>query len=224
MKAFWATFLSRKYSFLISDVLTRIPLEDPQQKKLCLTFDDGPTTEGLPDILKILQQYEIKALFFLLGNNAEKNPELVRELVSHGHVIGNHSFSHIDLWKCSANEGAKEFDQGTKILEEISEKPLHWIRPPYGRITPWLIRWARKNGQQIMLWDSMPPDFDKNAISGQLHKRMKKEIRPGSIICLHDNPVSARVTPELLERSLPELLAQGWTFEIPPNSLKPCSE
>ncbi len=218
MKAFWATFLSRKYSFLISDILTRIPLNKPEEKKLCLTFDDGPTTEELPEILNILQKYHVKALFFLLGSNAKKYPSLVQELISENHLIGNHSFSHVDLWKSSAREGIRELNHGTKILEEISGAPLRWMRPPYGRMTPWVIRWARKKQQQIMLWDTMPPDFDLNATPEHLYQCMTKGIRPGSIICLHDNPVASRVTPELLERSLPELLSQGWSFEIPDNS------
>lgn len=220
MKAFWATFLSRKYSFLIGDILTRIPLEDPNEKKLCLTFDDGPTQEELPRILPILQKHDIKALFFLLGKNAQKNPSLVKDLMDAGHVIGNHSLNHVDLWKSSAREGIRELNHGTKVLEEISETPLCWMRPPYGRMMPWLIRWARKKRQQIMLWDTMPPDFDENATDEHLHHCMTREIRPGSIICLHDNPVAARVTPGLLEEALPELQDQGWTFAIPENSFR----
>ena len=218
MKSFWATFLSRKYSFLISDVLTRIPLDAPTEKKLCLTFDDGPTTEELPEILNILEEHEIQALFFLQGTNAQKNPSLVKELIARNHTLGNHSYSHVDLWKSSAREGIRELNQGTNILEDISGKSLHWMRPPYGRMTPWLIKWARKKKQQIMLWDTMPPDFDQNSTPNLLHKCMTTGIRPGSIICLHDNPVASKVTPELLKQALPELIDEGWTFEIPQNS------
>ena len=163
MKAFWATFLSRKYSFLISEILTRIPLDSPSEKKLCLTFDDGPTREGLPRILKILEEYQVPALFFLLGKNAQSHPDLVKEMIERNHTIGNHSLSHIDLWKCSREEGIKELEEGSKVLEEIAGQPITWMRPPYGRVKPWLIKWARQKKEQIMLWDNMPPDFDQNS-------------------------------------------------------------
>src|SRR5689334_11503346 len=97
MRARAATWFSRGVSLLRPEILCRLPPNGRRQ--VALTFDDGPTAEGTAELLELLGARGIKATFFLVGKNALAHPRLVRQLVEEGHLVGNHSFSHVDAWR-----------------------------------------------------------------------------------------------------------------------------
>ncbi len=213
MRARLGTLYSRAVSRFVSQVHCRLPAET--EKQLFLTFDDGPTLEGTPELLEVLSEYDVRATFFLVGENAARHPEHVRELVARGHAIGNHTFTHADAWKLSTRQLLRELVQCTRVLETITESNIGWMRPPFGRVTRPMVRWCRRWKQQLLLWDVMPPDFEVGVSQRRVCDTFLRGVRTGSVICMHDNAKSRRVTPNSLRECLPRLLSDGWQFTTP---------
>lgn len=152
-----------------------------------LTFDDGPHPDFTPQILDLLDQYNRKALFFLIGKNAEKYPDLVRLIVSKGHQIGNHSYSHHALFDLfSARKMYEEIEQTNKLLEKLSSQKTLYFRPPYGVTNPTLKNAYKKSGLKSIGWTFR--SFDTGKKSGrEIAKLIQKKIRGGEILLFHDN-------------------------------------
>lgn len=216
MRAFLGTCLVRAVSRFVPDALCRFEarhLETGEvNKTAALTFDDGPTDRGTPELLEVLAKFRVPATFFLLGQQAVQYPERVSEVVQAGHVAGNHSWSHLNCWRSPAEQITREFDRAALLLEELTQQPLRWMRPPYGKVTPTALRWSRLRRQQMLLWDVMPPDFEAGVSVERLKRVLNRRLQGGSIVCLHDNAKSAPVTPRLLRETLPRLLEDGWRF------------
>jgi len=193
-------------------VLSRIPTA-PQEKALAFTFDDGPHPTGTPELLDVLRQFHVPATFFLLGERARRWPELVREILAEGHQIGNHSWSHADFWKCTKQHLLRELSRCQMTLEEIAEKPVRWVRPPYGHITYTVRAWAQRHQSRVVLWDLLPPDYHPASDLPRLNRVYRRYVRPGSILCLHDNDVSQTITPRFLKELLPQAREAGWSFQ-----------
>ena len=153
-------------------------------KELCLTFDDGPHKDTTPHIVEILEASNVKAAFFCSGREAEKYPELVNLIVSKGHIIGNHGYNHLSGWITNVSVYIENAERG----EEFTSTGL--FRPPYGRIRPAQYR-ALKKKYRIVFWDLMPYDFDEKTDGKEVLNILKKKIRPGSIIVLHDKASSS---------------------------------
>jgi peptidoglycan/xylan/chitin deacetylase (PgdA/CDA1 family) len=153
-------------------------------KELCLTFDDGPHPDSTPHILEILEASNVKAVFFCSGWEAEKYPEIVNLIVSKGHVIGNHGYNHLSGWKTNVSV----YIENANKAEEFTSSGL--FRPPYGRIRPSQYRELVKK-YRIVFWDLMPYDFDEKMDRKRVLNILKKKIRPGSVIVLHDKTSSS---------------------------------
>lgn len=196
----------------LPQVIGRIP-SFAGEKSLSLTFDDGPHPEGTPALLDVLRTHQVNATFFLLGERAARWPELVREIISEGHQIGNHSWSHVDFWKCSKLRLLVELTRCQRLLENIALEPVFWMRPPYGHVTYTARAWAKRTGATVALWDILPPDYNPASDLKRLETVWMNHLRPGSVVCLHDNEVSRRITPKLLSEMLPRLKETGWMFQ-----------
>ncbi len=172
---------------------------------LCLSFDDGPDPGSTPQLLKILRDKNIKAMFFCSGRAAEKYPSLVDEIRSAGHTLGNHGYSHLDGWKTSF----KEYCDDINLASEFTSGRL--FRPPYGRIKLSQYRELRRSFT-IFFWDIMTFDFDKRLSPEKSLQLLGRKIRPGSIIVLHDTPASSckYFLKEFIERSV----AKDYRFEL----------
>jgi peptidoglycan/xylan/chitin deacetylase (PgdA/CDA1 family) len=161
---------------------------------LFLSFDDGPDPDSTPGLLEILKLYGIKALFFCDGRAAEKHPELVTQIISEGHIIGNHGNTHMNGWITPTH---KYIDDVRKASAFTSSR---FFRPPYGRIT---LRQYRKlkSDYRIFFWDLMPYDFDRSFGLINSLRVLKKNIRRGSLIVFHDSRQSlARdILPEFID-------------------------
>jgi peptidoglycan/xylan/chitin deacetylase (PgdA/CDA1 family) len=176
------------------------------EKEICLTFDDGPDPVSTPRIIEILDDHKIRSVFFCTGPGAGEHPELIRLIVSHGHVTGNHGFSHIRGLNTSTGN----------YLEDVSRASLvtspYLFRPPYGSLRPAQFRKLKKTFI-VMFWDLMPYDFDGGFGSGRSLQVMKKKTRPGSIIVLHDKASSTVLS--FLEEYLEFAEREGYKFVIP---------
>jgi peptidoglycan/xylan/chitin deacetylase (PgdA/CDA1 family) len=158
-----------------------------KNKELCLSFDDGPDPESTPKIIDILNAHNIKALFFCSGQKAEKYPGLVNLILSSGHIVGNHGYRHLDGWKTLA----KNYIENVSVAARFTSSVL--FRPPYGRIRSSQYRELAKT-YEIMFWDLMPYDFDDKVGKDKTLSVLKKKIRPGSIIVLHDTVTSTALS------------------------------
>jgi peptidoglycan/xylan/chitin deacetylase (PgdA/CDA1 family) len=188
---------------LYPDALFRI---SSVEKVLWLTFDDGPDPGSTERILQILEKPGIKALFFCSGNGARNYPELMEKIRSGGHVIGNHGYSHIDGFKTSR----KEYCRNVNEAAELTSSEL--FRPPYGRLR--LSQYMTlRNNYLIFLWDVMPYDFDPGLSSSDSFSLLKRNIRPGSVIVLHDKPASSAL--DYLEEFIIFCQKNGFRFDIP---------
>ncbi|RTY93932.1 polysaccharide deacetylase family protein [Flavobacterium sp. GT3R68] len=172
------------------------PLE--KQKKVALTFDDGPhpMTEK---ILDLLQQSGVKATFFCIGSQIEKYPEIFRRIIREGHLVGNHSYSHTTSFGfLSADEVEDEISKTNAIIEKISGKKVLFFRPPFGVTTPNLSRAVHGQKSKIIGWNIRSLDTvteDEN----QILSRIKKKLVPGGIILMHD---TSQKSVNVLERLL----------------------
>lgn len=126
----------------------------------------------------------LKQLFFCLGENAEKYPEWIREILSRGHAVGNHGYRHLNGWKISAKDFRANYIKGKAILENISGNEVTLFRPPYGKI-----KWNQMQNQDasIVLWSTMPGDFDATISSEKCYYNGVNNLCSGAVICLHDN-------------------------------------
>jgi peptidoglycan/xylan/chitin deacetylase (PgdA/CDA1 family) len=176
------------------------------EKILCLTFDDGPDPASTPDILEILDRYRVKAIFFCSGQAAEKFPSLVEKIKEKGHIVGNHGFYHIDGWKTNTEGYCENADHASRFL------PDSFFRPPYGRISISQYRKLRMKFR-IVFWDLMAYDFDAGFGAARSLSVLKRKIRKGSVIVLHDKIQSSAnsILPEFIESAL----SNGYRFVLP---------
>ena len=192
-----------KTKFFIKILFPNYIWEIPNtQKKVYLTFDDGPTPEVTEWTLDVLKKHHAKATFFCIGHNIEKHPALFEKIIKDGHSIGNHTFNHLKGWNTSLDQ----YIENTKRCEEIINKEhsttYHLFRPPYGKIKPSQSKRLRKLGYKIIMWDVLSRDFDQSITPKQCLENVLKNIRPGSIIVFHDS-IKAQ---ENLRHALPKTL------------------
>ena len=174
------------------------------EKRLYLTFDDGPDPLSTTRLLDILRKHEISAVFFCNGDAAGKYPELIHLIRKGGHLIGNHGYSHLNGWRTDADEYVNDIKKASKLTSEII------FRPPFGRLS---FRQARSlRSYKLVLWDIMAYDFDSSFGKEKSLGVLKRKIRPGSIIVLHDKPTSC--ANEILEEFILFALGKGYRFDI----------
>jgi peptidoglycan/xylan/chitin deacetylase (PgdA/CDA1 family) len=175
-------------------------------KALCLTFDDGPDPESTPFLISILKKYEVRGIFFCNGRAAERNQDIVSMLKADGHLIGNHGYSHLNGWASSTEEYIKDIEGAEAFTSSIL------FRPPFGRLTREQYKVLRKK-YRLFLWDVMPYDFDKKFGSERSLSVLKKMVRPGSVIVLHDSPGSSVL--DFLEAFILFANNEGYRFDVP---------
>lgn len=155
------------------------PVEAP---KIALTFDDGPSAAWTPALLDGLKERGVKATFFLIGENADKNPEIVKRMAEEGHLIGNHTYHHVELTKVSENEARLELADTSAIIVRITGKEPEYMRPPFGA-------WQRKLEQEIemlpVLWTIDPLDWTTEN-QDEIVNKVVTEAEENDIILLHD--------------------------------------
>jgi peptidoglycan-N-acetylglucosamine deacetylase len=178
------------------------------EKKIYLSFDDGPHAAATPFVLDELKKYNAKASFFCIGKNVMEETAIYKRILMEGHRVGNHSHNHLNGWKTDN----KIYLQNIEKARELIDSDL--FRPPYGRATAFQIRNLKeKLHYQVVMWDVLSGDFDTRVNGKEAAERVIRKSRSGSIIVFHD---SAKAFP-VLQVALPMVLAyfsgKGFSFE-----------
>jgi peptidoglycan/xylan/chitin deacetylase (PgdA/CDA1 family) len=179
------------------------------QPYIAMTFDDGPSSENTPRLLEMLKQRNIKATFFLIGENAAANPDLVRRILAEGHEIGNHSWTHPQLSKLSDDRVTTEITKTQGAIKDASGYTPTLLRPPYGAITARQREWIENQfGLNIILWSVDPLDWKRPGAS-VITQRILSQVRPGAIILSHD---IHKQTIDAMPATLDGLISKGYKF------------
>jgi len=176
---------------------------------IAMTFDDGPSATLTPKLLDILAAHQIKATFFVIGENVAEHPEIIARAAREGHEIGNHSWSHPNFGKMSDDGVRSQLQRTDDAIKSATGSRPTLLRPPYGSITAREKRWIHDQfGYQIILWDVDPYDWKRPGPS-VVRNRILKETRPGSIVLSHDiHPGTIEAMPSTFDA----LEAKGFKF------------
>ena len=182
---------------------------ETNQKLVALTFDDGPT-ENVDDILALLNEKDIKATFFLIGNEIEKNHEEAKKIVNEGHQVGNHSYSHQRLIFKSPSFIKKEIEKTDEIIRNVGYKGEIDFRPPNGKKIVALPYYLSKHNKDTITWNLEPDTLYTDA--AEKIEYVKENVTPGSIILMH--PMYDETGEELksLEGIIQSLVDKGYKF------------
>ncbi|SEL20732.1 Peptidoglycan/xylan/chitin deacetylase, PgdA/CDA1 family [Aquimarina amphilecti] len=186
---------------------------DRKEKKIYLTFDDGPIPEVTDFVLDQLNLYDAKATFFCIGENIQKNPEIFNRIVLEDHSIGNHTMNHLKARKNSLTEYV---DNVLKCENEILEHTKinnKFFRPPYGQLSKPKLSELRKLKYQIILWDVLSKDWDKSTSPEQCTDIVINNSKKGSIIVFHDSIKAFRNLKIALPKVLKHFSQKGFVFE-----------
>ncbi len=209
--------LPRLLGPLVPGAVVRGPARDADGRPLLyVTVDDGPDPAGTPRWLDALARHGAGAVGFFSAGAAEAHPHLVRQWVGAGHRVGNHGDRHVSAWRTRPGVVRAEVERAERVLGERAGAPVLDVRPPYGRVTPGLVRWCRAGRRRLVLWDLMPGDYLPSISVHRLAREIVSLARPGSILVLHDGPPAGRAVAAL-DLALPRLRAAGWRFPaLPP--------
>lgn len=189
---------------------------ETNEKIVALTFDDGPS-ESVKEILSILKQYNVKATFFLIGNEIEKYPDEAKNIVKAGHQVGNHTYSHQRMVFKSPAYIKKEIDKTDQLIKEAGYKEEIVFRPPNGKKLIGLPYYLHKIKKKTITWNLEPDTYYDSA--EEKIDYVLKSIKPGSILLMH--PMYDRSGSELqaIEGIIKELKKEGYSF-VTVNELK----
>ena len=174
-------------------------------KYIALTFDDGPSRKYTPILLDGLKERGVHATFFLMGKNIEGEEDIVKRMSEEGHLIGNHSYEHIQLTKAGAKAVCEAVEHTQEQIEAITGKRPEYIRPPYG---DWNEELEEEIGMTPVLWSLDSLDW-KLKDTGKIIHQVLKDVKDGDIILLHDIlPSSVEAALELIDI----LQKEGYVF------------
>lgn len=175
------------------------------EKKVAITFDDGPDSDYTPLLLEGLKERGVKATFFLLGKQAEKYPDIVKEIYQEGHLIGNHSYEHVNLSNLTDSAAMEQVNKTNRLLYEITGEYPQYIRPPFGC---WKCNLDYDTKMIEVLWDVDPLDW-KTSNSDVIAKRVVNKVTENDIILLHD---ASESSVKAAFKIIDALEKEGYTF------------
>ena len=196
---------------------------DPSERSVYLTFDDGPIPQSTPFLLETLAHYNVKATFFVVGDNVQKYPDLCKQIIAEGHQIGNHTYHHlgsfkhwaatyiIDTFKCQQAIGRLSQNTPLPSREGLGDGSL-LFRPPHGWLRHSVYYWLSKEFRVIM-WDLVTRDYSKWLTADDVFRNVCRYSRNGSIITFHDSLKSIDKLYTALPRSIEWLQQQGYEFK-----------
>ena len=170
-------------------------------RKLAITFDDGPNPAITPKLLDLLDSFQAKATFFLIGHFVRECPDLAKELVARGHTVGNHTELHPNLFWLNSTKVRVELRLCHDAIRGAIGTPPEWFRPPYGMRNPWVAPAARELGYRTVMWTLIPGDWQEKPVEWliarmepiaanarrKLAGRSQEPVRgSGDVLCLHD--------------------------------------
>lgn len=192
------------YRWLFKEAVFRL---NPSEKTVYLTFDDGPHPEATPFVLSVLKSHSVKATFFVLGKNAEKHPDIVREIRAEGHQVGNHGMNHLNGWNTSNSLYAEDVALG----KAISASNL--FRPAYGKLTRAQYKLLAPT-EKVVFWDVISGDFDEKTDSKTVVKNVLNNTRAGSVIVMHDSKKAMNNLSGSINEIIVKLKEKGYQFGV----------
>ena len=179
---------------------------DRREKSVYLTFDDGPIPESTPFILETLRKHQIKATFFMVGDNVRKYPELFQQIKDEGHQVGNHTHNHIGGFSHTLHEYCYNVEKANAYIQSRLFRPPHgWMR---------LAQYAFLSRKyKVVMWDLVTRDYSKWMTGRGIVNNVKRYARPGSIITFHDSLKSIEKLHYALPESIKWLEKQGYAFK-----------
>ncbi|OUL24282.1 polysaccharide deacetylase family protein [Nostoc sp. 106C] len=190
----------------------------PSEKVIALTFDDGPWPESTTQVLDILKKNNIKATFFVIGQNVKNYPNLLKRESAEGHVIGNHTWHH---WYQFMNPqtAAYEIDHTADLINQITGVKTNLFRPPGGFMHNGVADYARNNKYAIILWSSDSVDYSRPAVP-RLINNVFRESKPGGIVLMHDGGGNRSRTVQALPEIIAKFRKEGYRFVTIPELLQ----
>lgn len=180
-----------------------------EEQQICLTFDDGIHPIHTPQVLDILKEKKVRAMFFLIGSQCIDQEAVLKRIQEEGHVLGNHSFQH-DFWfdLKKSQTMLKDIQQAQHIISQATSITPRYFRPPYGVTNPNLAKAIKQSGLQSVGWNLRSLDTVTTSKEALLHK-LKSETKPNSIVLLHDR---CELTVQVLTEYIDDCLSRGYTF------------
>ncbi len=226
---YWADRFTGKDYF---DPAKRIWFKGNRDRKtVCLTIDDGPHPVSCQRMIEILAEKKVKASFFLVGKQVDGNPDLVRMMVDGGHEICNHTYDHVRLDKLGREKVFDQIHRCDVAVENAIGKKMTLFRPPGTRYNDIVLDVLKQKGEVLVYYTLGAKDFVGTGLEYELTPELKKlpkttpklvhdyvlkQVKPGSIILLHDNPITA----EALGPMIDSIRAQGYEFETSAEMMK----
>lgn len=194
---------------LFGEMVTRVNTEE---KVVALTYDDGPNPPYTHHLMEVLEQFGVKATFFVIGHQVEQHSETVQALQDQGHELGNHSYSHRRLISTPRAAIADEIHKTDQLLQSLGSPGQIHFRSPYGykRIRlPWVLAQLKKIN---VLWNVDPRDYEAGSAEAVVDYVLE-QVRPGSIVLLHDGGGDRSLTVEATARLIPQLQERGYRLQ-----------
>ena len=185
------------------------------EKVIALTFDDGPDRDFTPQVLDILKKNDVKATFFVVGENVEWNPEILKRQYNEGHEIGNHTFTHINVSKKGYDDIYKEINNTQQAIKKVIGEEPKLFRPPYRAISKSMCNIVKEKDMNIILWYNLDPRDWSNPGVDYIVDTIMSKVQNGTIILLHDynnlrNKKSQTI--QALDIIIPKLKEMGYRF------------
>lgn len=183
----------------------------PDRRVVYLTFDDGAIPEVTPAILDVLKRYNVKATFFVVGENIQKYAHIYARIINEGHRVGNHTYHHVKGSKFGLEEYLREVEACEEAIRSQNSE-VRLFRPPYGKMTGRQKRAILERGYKIVLWDVLTHDYNRRYTPEKMLRIVQRYTRDGSIINFHDSVKSGERTIEVLPKVIKWLQANGYTL------------
>ena len=196
---------------------------DPASRSLALTFDDGPNDPHTLRLLEVLAKHEVKATFFMIGRFVRERPQIARAVAQAGHVVGNHTYTHPNLFFASGSRLARELDDCEKALTEVVGEHSKLFRPPFGLRRPGTLRAAARRGLTTVMWSVTAFDWQLPTAEA-IERRVAPQVRGGGVILLHDGGhrqmgTDRAPTVEATDRMIARYKGEGYSFVTIPEMM-----
>jgi peptidoglycan/xylan/chitin deacetylase (PgdA/CDA1 family) len=212
-------FSQRLREYRRGSMLPALVSGDPHSKDIALTFDDGPHPQFTPQLLAVLKRENVTATFFVIGKQVELYPNLIKDENAAGHVVGNHTFSHVTLTHIPEEDVETEYRSCSDLVQSIIGKRPKFCRPPGGDYDDDVLQAASNTGLTTTLWTDDPGDYASPGVMA-IETRTIKHLKAGAIILLHDG---IQETIDILPKLIQIARAKGLNF-VGIDKLKPSTQ
>ena len=181
---------------------------DNFENKVLLTFDDGPDEYATLDVLEVLNNYKVKAEFYISGKNILKNEHILFDIVKEGHKICNHGFHHLRSIAFSNSRLRDSILKTENILKDLNINFSKYYRPPFGFFLPHNLKMIRNLNYKIKMWSILSGDYTKT--NNEIMKLISRNIKQNSIIVFHDNEITRSKIKNILKQTISQINEMGY--------------